>query len=492
MEQTSKKTKFDYFIESYSSVGLEKEAKEAVVGHCNLLKASKKLKAAYSTHYAGYLKTLKFTLCERVKPYAAKNPSFTAQLETLVKIVGDKKKTLVSRKKKLETAYSTMLASNVVSKACYKINQLLTAFERACNNLTLKPTMAFYDTLADVRETLVSRGFNKRDLWQDFDMPDSQLMLSVQSTPVLDWVIESDYTVELAFIALAKFEKSSQDDDKVKFGNIIGKLRTGLCERLYNDLNGALLSGPGQEPQPNWLDSVKITDIIRGEYVSVPIGSENVPVALLTSREEVAKELAETDTRLAYALEGDDVRTGIFGAIKCMAAELDAGLKESNDKVSFLSSFFILNKHKFLQSFLDMAIARAIEGKGSGDNKHLADINTLLSSFSLVINPKNGESRVAGVMGASELVNYIKFTCPWLTYKANDGGFYESAKWVGPATAHKGEGFPLVINEKICLYPPITLTRYLTVKKQIQAEVRITNRARKRHNDGIKATQQAK
>lgn len=492
MEQTAKKTKFDSFIEAYSNVGLEKEAKETVTGHCNYLKAAKKLKTAYATHYANYLKALKFTACERVKPYAMQAPSFTEKLETLVKIVGDKKKTLTQRKKKLAASYNTMLASNVASKACFQINQLLTAFEKACNNLTFKPTRAFFDTLSDVRETLSSYKFNKRDLWQGFKMPDSRLMLSAQSIPVVNWILELDNTAELAFLALAKFEKSSLPDDKVKFSEIIGKLRTGVCARLYEDLNGVLLTNPNQEPQPNWLDGVKITDVIRGEYVSVPIGSENVPVALLSAKEELSRELAETDTRLAYAVEGDDIRTGIFGAIKCMAAELETGLKESNDKVSFLSSFFILNKHKFLQSFLDSAIANAIKGKGSADSNHLADLNTLLSSFSVVINPKNGESRVVGVMGASELANYVKFTCPWLSYKPNDGGFYESAKWLGPATAHKGDGFPLIMSDKVCLYPPITLMRYLTVKKQIQAEVRITNRARKRHNDGLKTTPPAK
>lgn len=505
MEQTIKKTKFDYFIDYYASVGLEKEAKETVTGHCNYLKASKKLKTAYTKHYADYLKTLKFTACikpstettsftacECAKPYAMQVPNFVTQLETLEKIKGDKNKTLTQRKKKLAASYNSKLASSVAGKVCFQINKLLTAFEKACNNLTFKPTRAFYDTLADVRETLSSRGFSKRDLWQDFTMPDSQLMRSIQSIPVVVWVLESDYTAELAFLALAKFEKSSNPDDKVKFGNIIGKLKTSLCKRLYDDLNGALLTNASQEPAPNWLDSVKITDVIWGEYVSVPIGSENEPVAMLSSKEEIARELAETATRLAYALEGEDVRTGIFAAIKCMTTELEVGLKESNDKVSFLASFFILNKHKFLQAFLDMAIARAVEGKGSADSNHLADLNTLLSSFSVVINPKNGESRVAGIMGASEIVNYVKFICPWLSYKPNDGGFRESQRWAGLATAHKGDGFPLTINEKVCLYPPITLMRYITVKKQIQAEVRITNRARKRHNEKLKTSTPAK
>lgn len=484
MEQTIKKTKLDYFIDYYAGVGLEKESKEVVTGHCNYLKASKKLKAAYATHYAGYLNTLKFTLCERVKPYASKAPSFTAQ--TLAKIKGDKKKTLTQRKKKLDTSYNSKLAANVADQVCFQINQLLTAFEKASNNLTFKPPVAFYETLADVRETLVSYGFNKRDLWQGFNMPDSRLMLSVQSSSVVNWILELDNSAELAFLALAKFEKSSNPDDKVKFSGIIGKLKTGLCSRLYDDLNGALVRDTSHEPQPNWLDTVSITDLIRGEYVSVPIGSETLPVALLSAREEVSRELSETDTRLAYALESDDVRKGIFGGIKAMAAELETGLKNCDDKVRFLTDFFVVNKNKFLQAYLDRAVAKAIESKGNTDSKHLTDLNTLLSSFSVVINPKNGESKVVGALGASDIVNYVKFVCPWLSYKPNDGGFCESQRWTGPATAHKGDGFPLVINDKVCLYPPLTLMRYITVKKQIQAEVRITNRARKRHNEKIK------
>lgn len=486
MEQTSKKTKFDYFIGYYSSINLEKEAKEVVSGHVNMLKASKKLKAAYATHYATYLKTLKFTACERVKPYAMQAPNFTAQLETLIKIKGDKKKTLVSRKKKLETAYNAMLASNVAGKVCFKINKLLTAFEKTCNNLTFKPTRAFYETLADVRETLVSRDFNKRDMWQDFTMPDSRLLLSAQSVPVVDWVLEQDYTVELALLALAKFEKSSQEEDKVKFGGIIGKLRSGLCKRLYEDLNGALLTNASQEPQPNWLDTVSITDVIHGEYVSVPIGSENKPVAMLSAKEELSRELAETDTRLAYSLESESCRTGIFASIKAMTRDLEHGLSAAKDKTDFLISFFNTNRGAYLQSYLDRAVAKAVEGKGKADKSHLSELNSLLTTFSVIATPNNGESKIVGVLGSSELVHYIKFVCPWLTYKANDGGFYEIAKWEGPATVHKGDDFPVTAGDSVCLYPPITLMRYLTVKKSIQAQVRITNRARKRHNEGLK------
>lgn len=492
MEQTIKKTKLDYFIDYYAGVGLEKESKEVVTGHCNYLKASKKLKAAYATHYAGYLNTLKFTLCERVKPYASKAPSFTAQLETLAKIKGDKKKTLTQRKKKLDTSYNSKLAANVADQVCFQINQLLTAFEKASNNLTFKPPRSFYETLADVRETLSSYRFNKRELWEDFVMPDSQLMLSVQSRPVVNWAIELDNAAELAFLALAKFEKSSNPDDKVKFSGIIGKLKTGLCSRLYDDLNGALLTSPNQTPESNWLDTVSVTDVIRGEYVSVPIGSENLPVALLSAKEEVSRELAETDTRLAYALESESCRSGIFASIKAMTRDLEKGLSEAIDKTDFLISFFNLNKGAYLQAFLDRAIVKAVEGKGKSDKSHLSELNSLLATHSVIATPNNGESKNAGVMGASELVHYIKFTCPWLTYKANDGGFYESAKWEGLATVHKGEGFPVTMGDNVCLYPPITLIRYLTVKKSIQAQVRITNRARKRHNDGLKTTPPAK
>lgn len=490
MEQTIKKTKLDYFIGYYSSVNLEKEAKEVVSAHVNMLKAAKSLKAARVKHFVASLDSAKFKRVTKFHPYRLY--TVEPKLATLVDILAKKEKTLASRKKKLAASYNTMLASNVAGKVCFQINQLLTAFEKACNNLTFKPTHAFYETLADVRETLVSYGFNKRDLWQGFNMPDSQLMLSVQSSSVVNWILELDNSAELAFLALAKFEKSSNPDDKVKFSSIIGKLKTGLCSRLYDDLNGALLTSPNQTPEPNWLDTVSVTDVIRGEYVSVPIGSENLPIALLSAKEEVSRELAETDIRLSYALEGDEIRKGIFGGIKAMAAELETGLKNCDDKVRFLTDFFVVNKNKFLQAFIDNAVAKAIESKGNTDSKHLTDLNMLLSSFSVVINPKNGESKVVGALGASDIVNYVKFTCPWLTYKANDGGFCESQRWTGPATAHKGDGFPLVINDKVCLYPPLTLMRYITVKKQIQAEVRITNRARKRHNDGLKTTPPAK
>lgn len=486
MEQTIKKTKFDYYIGYYASVGLEKESKEVVSSHVALIKAAKSLKAARVKHFVASLDSAKFERVAKLSPY--KVYTVEPKLATLVDILAKKEKTLTQRKKKLATSYNTMLVSNVTSKVCFHIGQVLTAFEKACNNLTFKPTSAFYDTLADVRETLVSYGFSKRELWQGFKMPDSQLMLSVQSTPIVDWVLELDNTAELALLALSKFEKSSQPEDKVKFSALIGKLRTGVCARLYDDLNGALLTNAGQEPQPNWLDSVKITDVIRGEYVSVPIGSENVPVAFLSAKEELARELSETDTRLSYSLESESCRTGIFGGIKAMTRELEHGLSAATDKTDFLVSFFNANKGAYLQAFLDRAIAKAVGGKGGADKSHLSELNSLLATYSIIAAPNNGESKNVGVMGASELVHYIKFVCPWLTYKANDGGFYESAKWLGPTTVHKGDGFPVVAGDNVCLYPPITLVRYLTVKKTIQAQVRITNRARKRHNDGLKTT----
>lgn len=465
-----KKTKLDYFIESYSAYGLEKEATQVVASHVQFLVATGKLN-------------------EAIKKHTLENPGvdIREKVSVLVGIKAKKQTTLTSRKAKLKAAYKNKLACTVACGLVLKINGILNAFELASSNLTFKPTRTFFDTLADVRETLSNYSFKKRETWDSFVIPDSPLMLSVQSTPIISWLLSDSYKhVELCFTALAKFKKSSQADDVIAFGTLIGKLKTSLCRRLYDDLNGALVTSANQVPEPNWLDTVKITDLIQGEYVSVPIGSEDKPVAMLNAREEVARELAETDTRLAYVLESEECRSGIFAHIKAMTKELESGLSSATDKVDFLISFFNMNRCLYLQAYLDGAIAKAVLGKGNTDKKHLSDLNSLLASYSVIASPNNGEAKNVGVMGASELVHYVKFCCPWLAYKANDGGWYESAKWEGLSTVHKGQGFPVTGNDTICLYPPITLSRYLTVKKTIQLQVRITNRARKRHNDALK------
>lgn len=488
-----KKTKLDYFIESYSAYDLNKEAKDVVSSHVQFVKASKAVKTALIKHYGSYFaetfEGIKFQFsvpCHAYVKRAHVVPCFNAKVSTLSVIKDKKQKTLVSRKAKLLASYKGKLASNVASGLVLKINSLLNAYEKASNNLTNKPPRAFFDDLSDVRETLNAVKFCKREAWEGFRMPDSQLMLSMQSTPVVTWLLEDAYNVETCFNALAKFKKSSQADDVVAFGALIGNLRSSLCGRLYDDLNGALLTSSSQEPAPNWLDSVKITDLVQGEYVSVPIGSEDKPVELLSAREEVQRELAETETRLSYALESEACRVGIFAAIKGMTRDLESGLANATDKTEYLISFFNANRGVYLQAFLDRAIAAAIKGKGQADKKHLNDLNSLLTSYSVIATPNNGESKVVGVMGASELVHYVKFICPWLTYKANDGGFVESVKWEGLATAHRGHGFPVIGSGNVCLYPSITLHRYLQVKKTIQIQVRITNRARKRHNESLK------
>lgn len=494
-----KKTKLDYFIESYASCDLQSEAKEVVSSHIQFLKSSKALKKGKAKHYAAFIvestKGAKFApvFCD-AKGYpvgpvyvlrAAKVPDFNEQLATLIKIKADKFKTLASRKKKLSSMYRAKLAKTVSSGIVRNIGDILAAFESASNNLTFKPSRSFADTLSDVRTTLNTCKFGKRELWQDFKMPDTQLLLAEQSAPIVNWLVEGEpYTVERCFVAIAKTSKSSQVDDVAKFEGVIDKLEKSLCERLYTDLNGRLVRNINDPVDVPWLSDVDIKDVIRGEYVVAEIGAENVPVKMLNSREETARELSETETRLSYSFESEECRVGIFAGIKSVSKALESGLAEADDKVSFLSRFFVDNRAAFLQSYLDKAIAAAIKDKGKADKSHLADLNTLLSSFSLVISPRNGETKNVGVLGASELVHYVKFCCPWLAYKANDGGWYESAKWEGLYTIHKGNGFP-VGNGQPCHYPSITLTRYLTVKKTIQAEVRITNRARKRHNDNL-------
>lgn len=494
-----KKTKLDFFIESYEAPGLQKEAKDAVSSHVQFIKSAKALTKAKAKHYASYIvetmKGAKFApvLCDEkgypVGPVfvlrAVVAPDFNEQLATLIKIKADKLKTLSSRRKKLKSGYNEKLAKTVASRVANQITDILTAFESASNNLTFKPPVSFHDTLADVRDTLTAYKFAKRELWSEFNMPDTQFMRSVQSAPVVAWLVgESPKVVESCFKAIAKTSKSSQVDDVAKFDDVVSKLEKSLCERLYTDLNGKLVRNVNEPVESPWLNDVNIRDIIRGEYVIAEIGAENVPVKMLSSKEEVARELAETETRISYSFESEECREGIFAGIKALAKALEVGLAETDDKVSFLTSFFTLNRASFLQSYIDRAIASAVKDKGKADKKHLADLNALLSSFSLVISPRNGEQKNVGVMGASELVHYIKFCAPWLTFKANEGGFYESAKWEGPATIHKGNGFP-VGNGTPCHYPAITLTRYLTVKKTIQAEVRITNRARKRHNENL-------
>lgn len=497
-----KKTKLDYFIESYTSYGLQSEAKDVVASHVQSLKASKALTKAKAKHGAAYIaekmKGAKFApvFCRDngypVGPVfifrAMQVPDFSEQCAQLIKIRADKLKTLTSRKKKLKSGYSAKLAKTVSSVIIGHIGEILTEFESASNNLTFKPPMAFHDTLADVRATLLSYTFGKRELWQDFKMPDTQFLLAEQSAPIVDWLVEgSTYTVESCFKAIAKTSKSSQADDVAKFDDVIDKLEKSLCGRLYTDLNGKLVRSVNDPVEVPWLNNVDIKDVIRGEYVVAEIGAENQPVKLLNAREEAARELAETEIRLAYSFESEECRAGIFAGIKSLAKALESGLAESEDKVGFLSRFFVDNRAAFLQSYLDRAIAAAVKGKGTADKSHLADLNTLLTSFSVVISPRNGETKNVGVLGASELVHYIRFFAPWLSYKANDGGWIESTKWEGPVTVHKGNGFP-VGNGTPCLYPPITLTRYLTVKKTIQAEVRITNRARKRHNENLAKT----
>ena len=497
-----KKTKLDYFIESNAAYGLQAEAKDVVASHVQYLKACKALEKGKAKHGAAYIvetmKGAKFApvFCgaenRPVKPVyilrGTQTPDFNEQCATLVKIRADKLKTLASRRKKLKSGYSAKLAKNVASGIVRNICDILAAFESASNNLTFKPPVSFRDTLSDVRETLNNYMFGKRELWSEFTMPDSQLLLSVQATPVVSWLVEGEaYTVESCFKAIAKISKSSQAADVAKFDDVIDKLEKALCERLYTDLNGKLVRNVNDPVELPWLNDVNIRDIVRGEYVVAEIGAENVPVKMLNSREETARELSETETRLSYSFESEACREGIFAGIKSLTKALESGLKESDDKISFLSRFFVENRTSFLQSYLDKAIAGAVKGKGGADKSHLADLNTLLSSFSIVISPRNGESKIAGVMGASELVHYVKFCCPWLSYKANDGGWVESQKWEGLATVHKGNGFPIG-NGTPCHYPAITLSRYLVVKKTIQAEIRITNRARKRHNDNLVKT----
>lgn len=487
-----KKTKLDYFIEAYSKFGLEKEATQVVASHVQLLSASGKLKAAlakhYGSHFAETFKSAKFQFnspCHAYVKRAHVVPCFNAKVSTLSDIKDKKQKTLVSRKSRLTTSYKSKLAINVASGIILKVSNLLNSFEKSRANLTFKPSREFYDTLADVRATLLAYEFGKRETWEGFTMPDSTLMLSVQSTPIISWLLtDSPKHVETCFTALAKFEKSSQVDKIAEFDAIIDKLETSLCKRLHDDLAGKLLTDASQTPTPNWLDSVDIRHIVRGEYVTAEIGSETTPVKMLNSKEETARELAETDVRLSYSFESEECRTGIFAGIKSLKSAFEAGYKESDDKISYLTSFFTLNRATFLQSYLDSAIAAAIKGKGTADKSHLNDLNTLLSSFSLVISPRNGEQKNVGVLGASEIIHYVKFCAPWLSYKTNDGGWVESSKWEGLATIHRGNGFP-VGNGQPCHYPAITLLRYLTVKKTVQAEVRITNRARKRHNESL-------
>lgn len=494
-----KKTKLDFFIESYASFDLQGEAKDVVASHVQFLKASKALTKAKVKHYATFIaetmKGAKFApvFCGAkgypVDPVlvlrAMQVPDFNEQMATLIKIKADKFKTLASRKKKLSSMYRAKLAKTVSSGIVRNICDILAAFESASNNLTFKPPRAFCDTLSDIRATLNEYKFEKRELWDNFIIPNTRLMLSEQSTPIIEWLVEGEpYTVERCFKAIAKTSKSSATADIEAFDLVINKLETSLCERLYHDLNGKLVRSVNDPVDVPWLSDVDIRDVVRGEYVTAEIGAENQPVKLLNSREETARELAETETRLSYSFESEECRAGIFAGIKTLAKAMEVGLAEADDKVTFLSRFFVENRAAFLQSYLDRAIGEAVKGKGTADKSHLADLNTLLSSFSLVISPRNVEQKNVGVMGASELVHYIKFCAPWLSYKANDGGFYESAKWEGLATVHKGNGFP-VGNGQPCHYPAITLTRYLTVKKTIQAEVRITNRARKRHNDNL-------
>lgn len=498
-----KKIKLDFFIEAYASHGLQSEAKDVVASHVQYLKAAKALIKGKTKHYAPYIaekmKSAKFApiLCDEkgypVSPVfvlrAMQIPDFSEQVAPLIKIKADKAKTLASRKKKLSSMYRAKLAKTVSSKVASQITNILAAFESASNNLTFKPTVSFHDTLSDIRNTLLSYKFAKRELWQDFKMPDSQLLLSVQSTPVINWFLgEGPKVVVDCFKAIAKTSKSSQVDDVAKFDDVIDNLEKSLCERLYTDLNGKLVRSVN-DPWLNvpWLNDVDIKDIIRGEYVVAEIGAENVALKMLSAKEETARELSETETRLSYSFESEECRAGIFAGIKSLAKALELGLADADDKVGFLSRFFVENRAAFLQSYLDKAIAEAIKGKGGADKKHLADLNTLLSSFSLVVTPKNGEAKITGVLGAGEIVHYVKFCAPWLSYKANDGGFYESQKWEGLPTIHKGNGFPIGSGTP-CHYPAITLTRYLTVKKTIQAEVRITNRARKRRNDNLGKT----
>lgn len=467
MEQ--KKTKLDYFIESYGAYGLEKDATQVVASRVQFLTASAKLKAA-------------------IKKHTAENQGvdISEKVSVLADIKSKKLVTLEKRKAKLVSEYRNKLACTVAGGIVLKISGILNAFEKACANLTFKPTRAVFNTLADVRTTLTSYKYGKRETWEAFIMPDSRLLLSEQSTPVIAWLLsDSVKSVEKCFTALAKFEKSSFPDKIAEFDNLIHKLETNLCKRLHDDLNGALLTSPNQEPEPNWLDAVDIRHVIRGEYVVADIGSESVPVKMLSAREEVQRELAETDVRLAYSLESEECRTGIFANIKAMTRELESGLTNAVDKADFLIGFFNKNRADYLQSYLDRAISTAIKGKGAADKTHLNDLNALLVSYSVMASPNNGESRVVGVLGASELVHYVRFVCPWLSYKANDGGWVESTKWEGLSTAHRGSGFPMVGKDDVCLYPPISLMRYLTVKKTVQAQVRITNRARKRHNENL-------
>lgn len=529
-----KKTKLDYFIESYASYGLQSEAKDVVSSHVQALKAAKALNKGKAKHGAAYIvetmKAAKFARLEfvpfevtnhacvlsassnlnnvtklypvrtnlldkiyaetrPVKPVyvlrAAQIPDFSEQCATLLKIRADKLKTLASRNKKLKSGYSAKLAKNVASRVASQITDILAAFESASNNLTFKPPMSFAETLGDIRTTLNDYKFAKRELWSEFNMPDTHFLLAEQSTPVLQWLLgEGPKVVESCFKAIAKTSKSSHVDDIAKFDDVIDKLEKALCERLYTDLNGKLVRNVADPVETPWINVVDIKDVIRGEYVIAEIGAENVPIKLLSAKEETARELSETETRLSYSFESEECRQGIFAGIKALSKALESGLADTDDKVSFLSRFFVLNRAEFLQAYLDKAIASAVNGKGSADKKHLDDLNTLLSSFSLVISPRNGEQKNVGVLGASEIIHYVKFCAPWLAYKANDGGFYESTKWEGPSTVHRGNGFP-VGNGQPCHYPAITLTRYLVVKKTIQAEVRITNRARKRHNDNL-------
>lgn len=492
-----KKTKLDGFIEAYASYDLQKEAKDVISSHVQFLKACKTLKAALVKHYGAYFAEtfngVKFQFINlspvfcRVYARRANNaPTFAEKVETLSKIRADKLKTLTSRKAKLRAAYKGKLASSVASGIVLKVNGLLNAFEKACANLTFKPSREFFDTLSDVRETLNTVKFGKRETWHGFIIPDSRYLLSTQSMPIVSWLFSDSYKqVETCFTAISKFEKSSQVDKIADFDSIIDKLETSLCKRLHEDLAGKLITHASQTPAPNWLDSVDIKHVIRGEYVTADIGSENVPVKMLSAKEEVSRELAETDVRLSYSLESEACRTGIFAAIKGMTRELESGLVSATDKTGYLISFFNQNRGAYLQAYLDRAISKAIDGKGTADKSHLSDLNSLLASYSVVATPNNGESRVVGVLGASEIAHYVKFCCPWLSFKGNDGGWVESSKWEGPATAHKGSGFPVIGSDNVCLYPPITLHRYLTVKKSIQAQVRITNRARKRHNENL-------
>lgn len=344
----------------------------------------------------------------------------------------------------------------------------------------------FFGALEFVKAKLTASGFV--GLWVDYldslnDNDTGEQLLTADYTAVIDW-LGSKYAPSFdgALDYIYKLDKSGSENDISLHENLLAIPQTYA-------LPTALLL-----PLKKLIEGLKLADVKRGDIIA-PMLKDGEEVALplkvvkseLKAAFERQKERVEAVEAAIVGAARFDERQGVFAGVNALNKAVASGLKSSKDKTSFLVDFVLDNQEKFLQAAIDSACKEAIEGKGN-NTRCLEPLNKIVSRLLLEINPKNGESRLEYIFGGGDVVKYVCFVCPWLSYKKGEG-FHEKSRSVCPATAHMGQARPVwrggVEGDVVC-FPPITLTQYLRVVKTVSRETRISNAGIKLYNSKLK------